>query len=103
MVTLAAGLLVMVIEFSVIPEKRAEFVAMTAERVPQVRAFDGNVQFEVLVDEARPNVVLYLERWKSQEQQSAFLAWWQAQGMYDRMRPLVTAPPKVTAYRQAVD
>ena len=98
-----ASLLVMIIEFDVRPGKRAEFVTITAEQVAAVRASDGNIQFDVLVDDRRPNVVLYVERWESEAQQRAFYAWWQAQGLTERLRPLVAAAPRVTAYRQAVE
>jgi quinol monooxygenase YgiN len=103
MEALIAGLFVMIIEFDVRPERRDAFVAVTAQHVDAIRAFDGNVQFDVLVDDKRPGVVVYVERWKSEEQQHAFFAWWQAQGLVEELRPYVTAAPRATAYRQAVD
>lgn len=72
MIELAAGLLVMVIEFTVIPDQREEFVAISAEQVAAVRAREGNRGFDVLVDPKRPDKVVYIERWDSAEQQEAF-------------------------------
>lgn len=103
MIGLAAGVLVMIAEFAVIPEKRDAFVAVTAEQVETVRAFDGNIQFDVLVDESRPGVVVYVERWETAAQQEVFYDWWVAKGLTDALRPMVTAAPKITTYRQAVD
>lgn len=101
MIGLAAGLLVMVIEFTVIPEKRDDFVAISAAQVEAVRAREGNQGFDVLVDTARPDVVAYVERWETAEQQEAFFQWWMAQGLAEKLRPFVTAAPKIATYTTA--
>jgi quinol monooxygenase YgiN len=79
-IELAAGIFVAMIEISVIPEKRDEFIAITAEQVPAARAFEGNLQFDVLVDPKRPNIVVYLERWETEDDNRKFFAWWVARG-----------------------
>lgn len=103
MIGLAAGIFVMIAEFAVVPEKRDDFVAVTAAQVETIRAFEGNIQFDVLVDPKRPDVVVYVERWKTAEQQEAFYKWWLAKGLTDVLRPYVTAAPKIASYTQAVD
>lgn len=102
MIGLAASVLVMVIEFAVIPEKRHEFVAISAAQVETVRAREGNLGFDVLVDPKRPGGVAYIERWETAEQQEAFFQWWVAQGLSDKLRPYVTAAPKITTL-QTID
>ncbi len=101
MMGVAAGLLVMVIEFAVIPEKRDDFVAISAAQIETVRARAGNQGFDVLVDPARRDVVVYIERWDTAEQQEAFFKWWMAQGLSERLRPFVTAAPKIATYTTA--
>jgi len=103
MIGLAAGVFVAIIELTVIPEKREEFIAITAEKVPAARGFEGNIQFDVLVDPGRPDKVFYLERWESAEANKKFFEWWIAQGMTDRLRPYVTTAPKETTFTQAID
>ena len=103
MMGLAAGLLVMVIEFAVIPEKRDDFVAVSAAQVEAVRAREGNKGFDVLVDPKRPDVVAYVERWETAEQQEAFFQWWVAQGLSDKLCPYVTAAPKIATYTTTTD
>lgn len=98
MIELAAGVLVMVIEFNVIPEKRDAFVAISAAQTEQVRAREGNQGFDVLVDPTRPDVVAYVERWETAAQQEAFYQWWVAQGLSEKLRPFVTAAPKISTY-----
>ncbi len=98
MIDLAAGVLVMVIEFTVIPEKRDDFIAVSTEQVETVRAREGNRGFYVLVDPKRPDVVAYIERWDTAEQQEAFFAWWNAQGLSEKLRPFVSAPPRISTF-----
>lgn len=101
MIGLAAGALVMVIEFAVIPDKRDDFVAISSAQVETVRAREGNQGFDVLIDPRRPEVVVYIERWETAEQQEAFFQWWTGQGLSDRLRPFVTAAPKIATYTTA--
>ena len=103
MISLATASLVMVIEFAVIPEKRDDFVTISAAQVETVRARDGNQGFDVLVDPARPDIVVYIEKWETAEQQETFFKWWVAQGLSDRLRPFVTAAPKIATYTTAND
>jgi len=102
MIGLAVGALVMVIEFSVVPDQREEFVAISAAQVETVRAREGNQGFDVLVDPRRPDIVVYIERWETPEQQEAFFAWWIAQGLTEKLTPYVTAAPKISAW-QTID
>lgn len=103
MVGLAAGVLVMIIEFAVVPEKRDEFVTISAAQVETVRKFEGNRGFDVLIDDKRPDVVVYVERWETPAQQEAFYQWWVSKGLSDRLRPFVTAAPKIATYASTAD
>lgn len=53
MIDLAAGVLVMVIEFAVVPEQRDAFVTISSAQIETVRARDGNQGFDVLIDPSR--------------------------------------------------
>ncbi len=98
MIGLAVTALVMVIEFTVIPEKREDFVAISSAQVETIRAREGNLGFDVLVDLKRPNIVVYVERWETAEQQEDFYQWWIAQGLTDTLKPYVAAAPKIMTY-----
>ena len=103
MIGLAAGIFVAVIEIAVIPEKRDEFIAESAKQAPVIRQYEGNLQFDVLVDPARPDRVFYLERWVSEDANKKFFAWWMSNGMASAIKPFVTAPPKETTWTQVID
>jgi len=102
MIVMAATALVMVIEFPVIPERRDDFVAISSAQVETVRAREGNLGFDVLLDPRRPDIVVYIERWETPEQQEAFFAWWIAQGLTEKLKPYVTAAPKISSW-QTID
>ena len=99
----AAAAIVLIIEFGVVEEKRDAFVAISTERIEEIRAFDGNQSFDVLVDETRPGVVVYVEKWDDADKQAAFYDWWVAEGMTERLSPLVTAAPKISRFEVAGD
>ncbi|HEV7689423.1 MAG TPA: putative quinol monooxygenase [Hyphomonadaceae bacterium] len=103
MIGLAAGIFVAVIEIAVIPEKRDEFIAESAKQAPVIRQYEGNLQFDVLVDPSRPDRVFYLERWVSEDANKKFFAWWMGNGMASAIKPFVSGPPKETTYTQVVD
>lgn len=100
---LAAAAIVLIIEFGVVEDRHDEFVEISTERIAEIRAFDGNQSFDVLVDDARPGVVVYVERWDDGEKQAAFYDWWVSEGMTDRLRPMVTGAPKISTYRVVTD
>ena len=95
---LAATAIALIIEFGVVEERRDEFVEISTERIEEIRAFEGNRSFEVLVDEARPGVVVYVETWDDSQKQAAFYDWWVAEGMTERLAPLVTGAPKISRF-----
>lgn len=98
MIGLAAGALVMVIEFTVVPDRREEFVAISSAQIETVRAREGNRGFDVMVDPKRPDIVAYIESWETAEQQEAFFQWWIAEGLTEKLRPLVAGAPRISAY-----
>jgi quinol monooxygenase YgiN len=103
MIGLAAEIFVAMIEITVIPEKRQDFIAVAAKQAPAIRAYEGNIQFEVLVDPSRPDRVFYLERWVSADANRKFFDWWMDNGMAAELKPYVTAPPKEITYSQVVN
>jgi quinol monooxygenase YgiN len=103
MIGLAAGVFVALIEISVVPEKREEFIAVAARQAPVIRTFEGNLQFDVLADPARPDRVFYLERWVSADANRKFFEWWMGNGMAAELKPFVTAAPKETTFTQVID
>jgi quinol monooxygenase YgiN len=102
MIGLAAGIFVAIIEITIIPEKREEFVAVAAKQAPVIRAYEGNLQFDVLVDPSRPDKVFYLERWVSAEANKKFFDWWMGNGMAAELKPYAAAAPREVTYTQVV-
>ena len=59
--------LVMLAELTIKPEKRDEFLDYTLENLEISREAAGNITFDILIDEARPDQVLFYEVWESAE------------------------------------
>lgn len=103
MIELVMGVVVMVAELDVIPEQRDAFIELVVDDVDASRAFEGNLQFDILVDQQDPGSVMFVEKWKTPEAQEAYMAWRAGKGDFDLLKPYLTAPPKLTIYRQATD
>jgi quinol monooxygenase YgiN len=67
--------LVMLAELTVKPDKIEEFLAYTVENLKLSRAYPGNVEFDILIDEHRPDKVFFYEVWESPKAQQAYMAW----------------------------
>jgi quinol monooxygenase YgiN len=67
--------LVMLAEFTIKPEMRDAFLNYTVENLALSRTAAGNIAFDILLDEAHPNQVLFYEVWESAEAQQIYMAW----------------------------
>ena len=95
---LVASVLVMIAEFGVEPDRRDEFVDLALANLEASRNYEGNIAFDVLIDETRPGVVVFYEVWEDAEAQQKYMAWRIGQGDLDQLQAYLTAEPKFTAY-----
>ena len=70
-----ADTLIMIAELTIKPERLEEFLDYTVTNLDISRAAAGNIAFDILFDEARPNIVLFYEVWESLGAQQAYMAW----------------------------
>ena len=94
-----ADKIVMIAEFTLKPDQREAFLEYTAENLKFSRDYPGNLAFDILIDEARPDTVLFHEVWASAEAQQAYMAWRATESGFARLFSFLSAPPKFTAYR----
>lgn len=97
---LIASVLVMIAEFGVEPERRDEFVEFALENLELSRTYEGNIAFDILLDETRPDVVVFYEVWESAEAQQKYMAWRIGKGDLDKLQAYLTAEPKFMSYRR---
>lgn len=90
------GKLVMLAELPVIPEKRDAFLDYTVDNLALSRTAAGNIAFDILLDEARPNKVLFYEVWESVEAQQAYMAWRVERGDLTVLMSFLAAEPTFT-------
>ncbi len=67
------------------------------------RGYAGNIEFDILIDEARPNTVLFYEVWESLEAQQAYMAWRVGAGDLTTLNSFLAGEPKFTALRSVAD
>ena len=91
--------LVMIAELAIKPEKIEEFLDYTVTNLELSRAAAGNIEFDILIDEARPNIVLFYEVWESPEAQQAYMAWRVERGDLTILMSFLAGEPKFTALR----
>ena len=92
--------LVMLAELTIKPEKMEAFLDYTVENLKISRSYAGNIEFDILTDEIRPNTVLFYEVWESIEAQQAYMAWRIQAGDLTTLLSFLDDKPKFTALRR---
>jgi quinol monooxygenase YgiN len=91
--------LVMIAELAIKPDKLEEFLDYMVTNLDASRAAEGNITFEILIDETQPNEVLFYEVWESPESQQAYMAWRVERGDLTILMSFLAGEPKFTALR----
>lgn len=92
--------LVMLAELTIQPEKRDAFIDYTVENLEISRSAAGNISFDILIDETRPNQVVFYEVWESAEAQQAYMAWRVERGDLTILLSFLADQPKFTALQR---
>lgn len=92
--------LVMLAELTIIPDKREAFLDYTVENLSLSREAAGNITFDILLDDARPDQVVFYEVWESAEAQQAYMAWRVERGDLTILMSFLAAEPKFTALKR---
>ena len=95
--------LVMLTTLTIKPEKLDEFLDYTVENLKVSRAYAGNIEFDILIDEANPNSVLFYEVWESKEAQQAYMAWRIQAGDLTTLLSFLAEKPTFIALRSIAD
>lgn len=91
--------LVMIAELTIKPDRREAFLDYTLENLAISRAAAGNIAFDILLDQARPDRVLFHEIWESAEAQQAYMTWRVERGDLTALLSFLAAEPEFTALR----
>jgi quinol monooxygenase YgiN len=95
-----ADTLVMIAELAIKPEMLDAFLDYTVENLEISRGAEGNLAFDILIDETRPNQVLFYEVWASAEAQKTYMAWRVERGDLTILMTFLADQPKFTALRR---
>jgi quinol monooxygenase YgiN len=91
--------LVMLAELQIKPGQRDAFLEYTVQNLAISRSAAGNIVFDILIDEAKPDSVLFYEVWESAAAQQAYMAWRVERGDLTALMSFLDAEPKFTALR----
>ncbi|WP_173922383.1 putative quinol monooxygenase [Agromyces sp. Marseille-P2726] len=80
------------------PESLADAERVVRESLELTRGFQGNLGVDVLVDQADPTRWLLIERWESEEADSAYRAYRAENGTRSALGPLLAGAPQVVKY-----
>ena len=92
--------LVMQAELTLQPGKRDAFLDYTVENLALSRNAQGNLAFDILLDEAAPDRVVFYEEWESAAAQQAYMACRIERGDLTMLMSFLAAEPKFTALRR---
>ncbi len=93
--------LIMIAELKIQPDKVDEFLAYTAENLNLSRSYPGNIAFDILIDQNRPDRIVFYEVWATAEAQQAYMVWRAQEGGFNTLLSYLAAPPKFTPFRRA--
>lgn len=91
--------LIIIAELTIKPDRVDEFLDYTVENLKISRAYPGNVEFDILIDETQPDRVIFYEVWESAEAQQAYMAWRVEAGDLTKLLSLLAEDPKFTFLR----
>lgn len=97
--TLAENLVILA-ELMVKEDRTDEFLDYTVKNLSISRSYPGNIEFEILIDETKPNQVIFYEVWESVEAQWAYMGWRVQAGDLTTLMAFLAAEPKFTALRR---
>lgn len=95
--------IVMLAELTIKAEMRDEFLDYTVENLKVSRSYPGNIAFDILIDETRPEKVMFYEVWRSSEAQQAYMAWRVQAGDLAKLLSFLAEPPRFRTLRRLAD
>jgi quinol monooxygenase YgiN len=87
-----------IVTLSLKPESVAVAEQAVRDSLELARGFTGNLGIDVLVDQSDETRWLLVERWESEEADSAYRAYRAENGITSALGPLLAGPPQVLKY-----
>lgn len=88
----------LIMNLSVKPDKQQEFLDVMKKAAPDTRGFKGNMQFDILVDPAKPGHVTFYEVWASPEAMAAYREFRTKTNFIASIQPFIAGPTQTVMY-----
>lgn len=79
------------------PERIAELTRVLLKVVSETRAYEGCERIEIYRVPDDENQLVLIERWRAQEDFTAYQAWRAGTGVREQLRDLMAVPPVIRA------
>src|SRR3546814_12642868 len=66
-------------------------------------SYPGNIEFDILIDQAQSDRVIFYEVWESLEAQQAYMTWRVQAGDLTKLMSLLAGEPKFTPLRRIAE
>lgn len=86
-------------ELSIQDGKVEEFLALVHSGLEISRSFSGNQSFDIFLDQEKPEKVLFIEQWESEQHFQKYYKWRLEQGDFETLGEYFSAPPTMHLYR----
>lgn len=90
--------LIVTSELSIQSGKIEEFLSIVTAGLEESRSFSGNQGFDIYVEKAAPDKVLFIERWESEEHFQKYFQWRFERGDFQSLETYFSAPPIMRQY-----
>lgn len=95
--------LVVVAELTIKPDRIEKFLDYTVANLEISRGFPGNIVFDILINEAKPEQVFFYEVWESAEAQAIYMASRIEAGDFTKLLSLLEGKPNFTTLRRIAE
>ena len=65
------------------------------ETLGDTRAYAGFIDIEVFCNQGEATNLVLVEKWESREAYESYVAWRRETGFFDRLEPMLAAPPSI--------
>lgn len=95
--------IVVLAELTIKQDKLDEFLDNTLANLDISRTATGNIRFDILIDEIRPEQVIFYEVWETAEAQQAYMAWRVERGDLTKLVGFLADEPKFTTLKNITE
>jgi len=92
-----------ILKLAVKEESAEELKKYLKEILPDTRSFEGCQGVQLYENKKSPTKMIIHSKWISEEADKKYMAWRTETGVFDKVAPMLTAPPSLELYNIIYD